>query len=108
MIKIELTIKNSLPLVFRNSEARASGIIQSGATNIETDAKAHAPVRTGELRDSIHTTTETPLSATVGADAGHAAFVELGTRRMAARPFMLPAFERTKDRIVQEFKKLFR
>lgn len=62
------------------------------AYDVEARAKMLAPVRTGTLRRSIHTVIEHGgLRATVGPSVSYAAFVEFGTRYMAARPYMRPA-----------------
>lgn len=58
------------------------------ATQLEDAAKSHAPVKTGELRDSILVLNTQPLGAVIQAQAGHAMFVHEGTRKMSARPFM--------------------
>lgn len=55
------------------------------------ESQQRAPVDTGRLRASIGR--KGPgggKSATVGADAPYASFVDQGTRHMAAQPFWLP------------------
>lgn len=61
-------------------------------------AKSLAPVRTGELRDSIDGTVDAQ-GVTVFASAEHAGFVEHGTTKSPAQPFMQPALDRTKDKL---------
>lgn len=61
-------------------------------------AKSLAPVRTGELRDSIDGEVDA-TGVTVFASAPHAGFVEHGTTKAAAQPFMQPAFDQTKDKL---------
>ena len=72
-------------------------------------AKALAPVRTGELRDSIDGEVS-PGGVRVFADAPHARFVEEGTTKMPAQPFLGPALKQTKgklkERIKNEIKKV--
>jgi HK97 gp10 family phage protein len=59
------------------------------------------PVRTGFLRDSIFSDiVENELSLTFGATASYAGYVEFGTRRMAAEPYLRPALDWSQDRIV--------
>ena len=41
-------------------------------------------------------------SGSVAAGAGHAAYVELGTWKKEARPFLLPAFAMTKEKAAEE------
>jgi HK97 gp10 family phage protein len=66
-----------------------SGLEEAGA-EIERYAKSIVPVRTGFLRSSIfHRASPTQLA--VGAAAPYALYVEFGTRRMAARPYIRPA-----------------
>lgn len=48
-------------------------------------------VRTGNLRASIHGVVTSELRADLRATVKHAGFVERGTRRMTARPYLAPA-----------------
>lgn len=71
-------------------------------------ASAGVPVRTGALQGSIQqSVTANGLMSYVGKiwtkGIEYAGFIEYGTSRMAARPFMRPAINLTKDAI----KKLF-
>lgn len=50
-------------------------------------------VDTGNLRAGIGTDKQGPLSYIVYAQAEYAAYLELGTERMGARPFFMPIFE---------------
>jgi len=55
-------------------------------------ARTKAPVRTGQLRASIHVEPgPAPLAARVVADAPHAVYVEVGTRLTPAHAFLRPA-----------------
>ena len=55
-------------------------------------AKMDCPVDTGNLRNSITYEVEMAEQAVyVGSDVEYAPYVELGTSRMAARPFLKPA-----------------
>lgn len=64
------------------------------AQRVESAAKALAPVDTGRLRGSITYALGRDgagLFADVGTAVEYAPFLELGTRYMAARPFLVPA-----------------
>lgn len=50
-------------------------------------------VDTGNLRAGIGSDKQGPLSYIVYAQAEYAAYLELGTERMGARPFFMPIFE---------------
>jgi len=58
-----------------------------------TDAKVNSPVKTGNLMGSINAKKYDFLGWEVKTDTGYGAYVELGTKRMAAQPFMAPAYE---------------
>ncbi len=62
------------------------------------DARALAPVKTGELRGSIDANSSA-MEGTVKATARHATFVEHGTYKDPAQPFMKPAADKARRRI---------
>lgn len=57
---------------------------------IEAHAKRIVPVDEGDLQDSIHSEVSDEGMFVV-ADADHALFVEQGTSKMAAQPYLRPA-----------------
>lgn len=59
---------------------------------IEAAAQTSAPVDTGHLKNSIAADPD-GLTVTVTAGAGYADYVERGTSRMAAQPYLRPAFD---------------
>lgn len=70
--------------------------VQMGALLIENEAKARVPVRTGNLRRSINTQVEqrgNVVVATIGPSADYGVFIEFGTSRMGAQPYMRPALD---------------
>lgn len=74
--------------------AKAGDAVWKTASDIEADAKAAAPVRTGNLRNSIQAQRTGPLEALVSVGADYGIFVELGTVRRPATPYLGPAAER--------------
>lgn len=58
---------------------------------IAEDARRYAPVDTGELRGSIQATPAVDGVGHVIATADHASYVELGTYKMDAQPYLRPA-----------------
>lgn len=55
-------------------------------------AKDYCPVDTGTLRNSIsHAVDESEDMAIIGTNVEYAAYVELGTSRMSAQPYLQPA-----------------
>lgn len=73
--------------------ARARALIVATARNVEGAAKANAPVLTGNLRNSIETMPGEDLSARVNVGAYYGIYVEYGTSRMGAEPFLTPAVD---------------
>jgi HK97 gp10 family phage protein len=69
----------------------ARRILEEGAENIESTARALAPVRTGALQASIYAEVQDVKGIIVGARRSYARFVEYGTHRMAPRPYLAPA-----------------
>lgn len=61
---------------------------------VEVRAKRLCPVDTGRLRASITSALEEDgdtIKAVIGTDVEYAPYVEFGTVRMVAKPFLLPA-----------------
>ena len=75
----------------------ASRVTEKAARDIERDAKAFAPVNTGNLRSSISTTvtvSRSSVAAEIGPTASYGGYVELGTSQIAPHAYMGPAFDR--------------
>ncbi len=84
------------------TEKLSRGVAQGGKF-VEGDARSLAPVDTGHLRRSIHAHTE-GLRCEVGAGAHYAVYVCLGTYKMRAQPFLVPALVNNKENILQKIK----
>lgn len=106
--------------------------LMRGGAVFEAGAKAHCPVGTGNLRDSIHTETESENQVTVGTSVKYAPDVEFGTgpkgdpsvphttkkywryqdaqgnwhtsHGQTPQPFMRTAFAEGKDKVVEAVK----
>ena len=73
--------------------ACAAGLAE-GVSAMADGARRLCPVETGGLKTSLSARSEAVAGGAEGAvsaGAAHAVYVELGTSRMAARPFLLPA-----------------
>lgn len=89
------------PIVFHGDELRrllasdqVAKVLTAKALRVEAIAKRLCPVDTGRLRASI--TSEVGkdsdgLYAVVGSDVEYAGYVEFGTSRNAAQPYLRPA-----------------
>lgn len=80
-------------------EVRSRVVVRRSTEDTGRDAKAGAPVLSGELRDSIHTVVD-GLTGKVIADADHAEYVEDGTSVMPPQPYMGPAVARNEGKFV--------
>lgn len=101
-------IKNALPELLNQA-------MFEGAQDILDVAKAKAPVSSGTLRDSGYVAVkdkttyqegprhrkeirpDTDGAAVVGFAAFYARYIELGTAKLAAKPFLRPALDERKD-----------
>lgn len=95
--------------------------VAAGARVVLKEARANVPVDTGTLKRSLYMkqireeSTNTVQTYFVGArfgkaeqkknrDAFYFPFVEFGTEKMPAQPFMRPAFESTKEAAIEAIK----
>lgn len=77
------------------AKQRADVAVRKTAFDIQGDAQQLAPVDTGNLRNSIIVATAPGSArAVITPTANYAIYVELGTSRMAAKPFLGPATDR--------------
>lgn len=86
----------ALAELFTSPSGEVAKDLQRRALQVDRAAKGLCPVDTGRLRSSI--TNEIGedgdgLVATIGTNVEYAPYVELGTSKMAAQPFLLPALE---------------
>ena len=73
---------------------QASQVVRKSGQALQNHAIRNAPVDTGFLQSSIYMATDsTGLTAIISPTAAYSHFVEHGTIRMAAQPFMAPALE---------------
>lgn len=91
--RLGVTAQIRLPKVTLETRERVERLVEKAALDIEAHAKARAPVDTGFLKSSITAEPVGPLHHRVVAYASYAIYVEFGTSRMAAQPFMWPASE---------------
>ena len=64
--------------------------VDFGATRIERRSKYFCPIDTGTLKRSIEIT-DIPGGKGIGPDTDYDVYVEFGTKRTSAQPYMRPA-----------------
>lgn len=101
-------LRNKLP-GGEELEKKLEQALLKGAIKVERDAVLKAPVDTGELRNSIGYKkgefTDEQKEYIVYARSKHAKFIEYGTRKSKAQPFLRPAFQKNKQSIIDEINK---
>ena len=91
------SLATDLTKAAKNVQPVASAAVRKTAADIIRDAQIAAPVRTGNLRNSITADIEnrpSVVSAEVGPTAEYGAYVEFGTSRQAPQPYLGPAADR--------------
>jgi HK97 gp10 family phage protein len=103
---------NALPDKLENKVVRAA--IRQGANIIKEKAKSYVPIDTGDLKKSIKVTgtryQKGKISFVIrpsgnkkkGVSVFYARFIENGTSKMHAQPFMRPAFDESGDEVLNK------
>lgn len=99
-------VYNHIPALQREIEQAAAQAVAKAARDIEADAKRRAPVDTGALRNSIQAWSDNPLRWYIAPHVEYAAYVEYGTRRQRAQPYMAPAAEFVRPRFIDAMKEV--
>ena len=86
---------------------RAVRAVTSAVINVEREAKKAVAVDTGRLRSSIRfDIRDDGLTGEVFTDVFYAPFIEFGTVKMRARPFLFPAFQKAQVQLIEDMKAL--
>lgn len=96
---------NRFPEIIAKAPGVARAAVSKAAFDIEGRAKATVPVDTGNLKNSIRTEMA-ELSAVVGTHVEYAPYVEFGTVRMGARPYLVPAAEAVRPSFLQAMEEI--
>jgi HK97 gp10 family phage protein len=92
------------PAAFRRIDAE---FLNTAGRLIEGQAKANAPVRTGRLKNSINSRVSGDV-AIVGTAVEYAAHVEYGTKYQKAQPYMRPAIDSNRKKLVKLYEDIVR
>jgi HK97 gp10 family phage protein len=108
-----INFTNRIPVAKNMIRGEMAAALNRAAVEMRTNARLDAPVRTRRLRRSIRISqraTERRPTAIVqaggvvidGVTVDYAAYVELGTVRMAAQPYFFQAIEHGKRALMEE------
>ena len=90
-MQIDINYDNGLSDIANNIENNFADIIGQGAQTVCESAKSLCPVDTGRLQSSINVQSGGNTAVVISADTEYAVFVEFGTSKMAAQPYLVPA-----------------
>ena len=104
--KVQIRVEfNRFPDLISKAPDRARELVKKAAYELEARAKTEVPVDTGNLKNSLSTSLENDgMTGIVSTAVEYAAYVEFGTVKMAARPYMTPAA----DQVRQSFERAVR
>lgn len=92
----------------REARRAVSAELQRSALRVERKAKMKAAVDTGFMRNGIFVVRVGMLRYKVISPAGYSVYVELGTRKMKAQPFLGPAVKEESEVLFKNLRKMFR
>lgn len=92
----------------REAQRAVDKVLARSSLRVERGAKFYAPWDTGWMSNTIYSAPSGLLSHKVVSPAHYSVYVELGTRKMAAQPFMMPALESEYPKLMGELKVMFK
>ncbi len=98
-MKAAISGLDSVQAMLDGINADLDAAFKAAAEAVADEAKNMCPVDTGMLRDSIEVSSE-GMNASINAGADYAAFVEFGTCKAAAQPFLVPALLNSADMVI--------
>lgn len=78
--------------------------LKKAAEAVAAQAREQCPIDTGALKNSISVSAD-GNSAVISANTDYAGYVEFGTSKMAAQPFLVPALINNRAAIIDIFLK---
>ncbi len=99
-------VKDNRDQVLRTIEQKSEASIEKAAEYTVREAQRDAPVDTGFLQNSISASKQGPLWFRVAVNASYGYWVEFGTTKMAARPFLIPAATKHAKNLVERLRRL--
>jgi HK97 gp10 family phage protein len=97
---------NNLPKIAAKLPEAVGVIVHKAAFDIEANAKAIVPIDSGTLHDSISTEFPTKTSAIIAPHTDYEVYVEYGTQRQRAKPYMRPAAEKVAPAFFEDCRRL--
>jgi HK97 gp10 family phage protein len=105
IITARLTV-DKFPELSQKAHEQIRQVLRKAAFDVEAHAKKVVPVDTGNLRNSIQSSFPDEFVAVVGTHVEYAPYVEFGTYKMAARPYLMPAVEKVRPGFTAAMKRI--
>ena len=84
-------------------------VVKLNGSEMQRAAQRNAPVDTGTLKRNIkYHPLDQGFTAKVASEVDYAAYQEYGTRFMAGKPHIRPAFNQQKRKFIQDMKRLMK
>ena len=97
-----------LDKIIAEHRQEAGVIVRGAAFSVEGEAKVKAPVDTGALKNSLNASEVSDLQWRVSDGVEYGIYQELGTSKMGAQPFMVPAVEGIRRRWNKNWREFFK
>lgn len=81
--------------------------LELSSKRIERSAKTGAPVDTGMLKNTIFSVKAGKLTYKVVSPVRYAIYVEKGTRKMRAQPYLKPALDAERPKLISNLRKIY-
>ena len=98
----------SVELKPKEAQKAVNAELARSSYRVERLARVNAPVDTGWLRSQIYAEEQKLLYHKVISPALYSVYLELGTRKMAAQPFMDPALRAEWPRLMANLNRMFK
>ena len=111
MLKVQVTVNDKTKELLAELQRQQLTFVTLGGQAIRTEASTRTPVLTGNLRSSIQSEAfveDGQAVSETGPTADYAKFVEYGTSRQTAQPFMEPGYQAAKPNIDRIFERLMK
>ena len=100
----KLTVDNSKAFIRLMDEKKEEILMEVGGF-VSGEAKLNVPVDTGRLGESLTEMMVGDDTVQIGTDVEYSEYVEFGTSRQKAQPYLLPAYEENKEQIKKMMRK---
>lgn len=114
-MKISVQVEGGRQLVRKISRlnlvasAQVKDAVAESALNVQRMAKKRCPVDTGRLRASINAVFfQGGMTGEVGTAVEYGPFIEFGTHRATAKPFLFPSWEEEKPNYLKNIESIFK